>query len=143
MTDVYSAPFTVQFAYTRSTGPILEQFFNALGEHRILGAKRPDGRVLVPPAEYDPETSAELTELIEVGSEGTVTTFSWNDTPREGQPLDHPFAWALIKLDGADSAMLHAVDGPVEIGTRVRVRWRAGDEPIADIGAIECFEVVT
>ena len=30
--------------------------------------------------------------------------------PVDGQPLGRPFGWALIRLDGADTAMLHAVD---------------------------------
>ena len=31
-------------------------------------------------------------------------------TPRPKAPLDRPFAWALIKPDGADTSMLGAVD---------------------------------
>ena len=63
-----------------------------------------------PPFEYDPVTFAPPAELVEVGSEGSVTSWSWMPEPLEGQPLAHPFAWALIRLDGADTAMLHAVD---------------------------------
>jgi uncharacterized OB-fold protein len=55
--------------------------------------------------------------------------------------LAHPFAWALIQLDGADVGFLHAVDAGDEsamsTGMRVRARW--APEPVADIGAIECF----
>jgi hypothetical protein len=62
--------------------------------------------------------------------------------PRVGkQPLDHPFAWALIKLDGADTAMLQAVavDGPeaMSVGLRVQPRWRS--ERIGSIRDIEAF----
>ena len=45
-----------------------------------------------------------------MGPEGTVVSWSWMPDPLEGQPLTEPFAWALIRLDGADTAMLHAVD---------------------------------
>ena len=59
------------------------------------------------------------------GSEGTVISWSWTPAPLEGQPLARPFAWALIRLDGADTAMLHAVDagspGAMRTGMRVRV----------------------
>jgi uncharacterized OB-fold protein len=62
--------------------------------------------------------------------------------PLAGQPLAHPFAWALIRLDGADTAMLHAVDAGSEAnmktGMRVRARWRA--ERDGRIQDIECFE---
>ena len=45
-----------------------------------------------------------------MASVGTVVSWTWQPTPLEGQPLDRPFAWALIKLDGADTPLLHAVD---------------------------------
>src|SRR5580658_2437569 len=87
-----------------------------LADRRMLGSRGSDGRVHVPPAEYDPVSFAPPSELIEVGPEGTVLTWSWTDhpvdgQPVDGQPLDRPFAWALIRLDGADTGMLHAVDG--------------------------------
>ena len=78
-----------------------------------------DGRVLVPAAEYDPVTYAPLSEMVEVSSVGTVLSWTWQAEPLDGQPLDRPFAWALIKLDGADTALLHAVDGEVKTGDRV------------------------
>jgi len=78
-----------------------------------------------------------------VGDTGVVTTWAWVTDPRPGQPLDKPFAWALVKLDGADTAMLHAVDAGDEskmsTGMRVKVRWCP--EPVADLAGIECFEV--
>jgi uncharacterized protein len=93
----------------------------------------------VPPFEYDPVTFAPPGDLVEVAPEGTVVTWSWMPSPLEGQPLDHPFAWALIRLDGADTSLLHAVDAAdVSTGLRVRARW-AGD-PAPGIRAIECFE---
>ena len=63
--------------------------------------------------------------------------------PRSKQPLDHPFAYALIRLDGADVPMLHAVDAGEEsrisVGSRVRPRWAA--EPVGGILDLACFEL--
>jgi uncharacterized OB-fold protein len=133
----------IGFDYTRSLGPTLSQFMTALAERRILGARGADGRVHAPPFEYDPVTSAPPAELVPVGTEGTVISWSWVPRPLEGQPLAHPFAWALIRLDGADTAMLHAVDaGSAEVmrtGMRVRVRWAA--DPVGDIRDIACFDL--
>jgi uncharacterized OB-fold protein len=71
-----------------------------------------------------------------------VVTWSWQPEPLDGQPLDHPFAWALIKLDGADSAMLHGVDAgtaaDMHTGMRVRPRWAA--VRTGHIRDIACFE---
>src|SRR5690349_19441228 len=109
-----SAPLRLAFDYTRSVGPLLGEFFTALRERRIVGVRGSDGRVHVPPAEYDPVTSEALTEVVPVESVGTVLSWTWQAHPLEGQPLDRPFAWALIRLDGADTPLLPAVaaDGP-------------------------------
>jgi uncharacterized protein len=136
------APLEIGFDYTRSLGPTLSQFMTALAGRRILGSRGADGRVYAPPFEYDPVTLAPPGELVPVGPEGSVTTWSWVPEPLEGQPLSRPFAWALIRLDGADTAMLHAVDAgsaaAMRTGMRVRVRW--AEATVGHIRDIACFE---
>jgi len=142
VTTPLSAPLEISFDYTRSLGPVLSKFMTALAERRILGSLASDGRVCVPPAEFDPVSFAPTQELVQVGPSGTVLTWSWQPEPREGQPLDRPFGWALIKLDGADTAMLHAVDSGsasrMSTGMRVRPRW--SESPSGRITDIICFE---
>jgi len=138
-----SAPLKLSFDYTRSVGPTLSQFFTALRERRIVGVRGSDGRVYVPPAEFDPVTYERLTEIVPVASVGTVLSWTWQPEPLDGQPLDRPFAWALVKLDGADVALLHAVDvgaagpGAMSTGARVHVHW--ADEPVGAITDIAYF----
>jgi len=136
------APLEIGFDYTRSLGPVLGEFMTALAGRRILGSRGADGRVHAPPFEYDPVTFAPPAGLVEVGPEGTVTSWTWAAVPLEGQPLGHPFAWALIRLDGADTAMLHAVDAgspaAMATGMRVRARWVA--HTAGHISDIACFE---
>jgi uncharacterized OB-fold protein len=136
-----SAPLKLSFDYTRSVGPLLGQFFTALREKRIVGVRGSDGRVHVPPAEYDPVTYERLTEIVPVAGVGTVVSWTWQPAPLEGQPLDRPFAWALIKLDGADTPLLHAVDAgsadAISAGTRVHAHWV--DEPVGAITDIAFF----
>jgi uncharacterized protein len=140
-TDVLVAPNILEYPYTRTVGPVLGRFMTGLREGRIEGVRTNDGRVLVPPAEYDPVTSEALDEFVEVGQAGVVTTWAWVSEPRANQPLDRPFAWALIRLDGADTALLHAVDAGNEArmatGMRVLVKWR--DEREGEIQDIACF----
>ena len=144
MTRTLSAPVTVAFDYTRSTGPVLGRFFTALRDGRIVGGRTSDGTVVVPPPEFDPVTHRELTDFVEVGQAGTVVSWSWVPEPVKGQPFDRPFAWALVTLDGADAPMLHALDVPspdqVTTGMRVRVRW--AEERVGAITDIACFEPV-
>lgn len=142
ISEPLSAPLEVGFDYTRSLGPVLGAFVTALRERRILGVRGSDGRVHVPPVEYDPGTAARLDEFVEVGQEGTVLSWSWMPEPLEGQPLDRPFAWALVRLDGADTALLHAVDvdTPEQMSTGMRVRVRWADQPVGSMRDIACFE---
>ncbi|MFE1596467.1 Zn-ribbon domain-containing OB-fold protein [Nocardia sp. NPDC058705] len=139
--EVLSAPLRVRFDYTRSVGPIIGAFLTGLRERRILGVRGSDGRTLVPPPEYDPLTCAPLTELVEVAASGTVQSWTWVTEPLPGQPFDRPFAWALIQLDGADTALLHALDvtAPEQLGTGMRVSARWADERTGRIQDIACF----
>jgi uncharacterized OB-fold protein len=71
-----------------------------------------------------------------------TTTWSWVAEARPKVPVEgRPFAWALIKLDGADTALLHAVDAGDEsamsTGMRVRLQW--ADDREGAITDIACF----
>jgi uncharacterized OB-fold protein len=141
-TEVLSAPLIIEYPFSRTTGPVIGAFLTGLREQVIVGSKSSDGRVLVPPMEYDPVTGDAVSEMVEVGPGGTVTTWAWVHQPRPKDPLDHSFAWALIRIDGAESALLHAVDagdiGAMSTGMHVTPRWRAERE--GHINDIECFE---
>lgn len=129
MSRTLQAPVTVSFDYTRSVGPVLGRFLTGLRDARLVGARMSDGRVAVPPPEFDPLTHAETSEFVDVADTGTVATWAWVSEPVAGQPLDRPFAFALITLDGADTPLLHAVDvaspDQMSTGMRVRARWAA------------------
>jgi uncharacterized OB-fold protein len=136
-----SAPLKLSFDYTRSVGSVLGRFFTELRGRHIVGVRGSDGRVHVPPAEFDPVTYEALTEIVPVASVGTVVSWTWQPEPLEGQPLDRPFAWALVTLDGADTPMLHAVDAEssdaISTGARVHAHWV--DEPVGAITDIAYF----
>jgi len=140
-TALPTAPHVLEYPYSRSVGPVLGKFLGGLKAGVLLGVRSPSGKVLCPPLEYDPETGEATGDFIPVGPAGTVTTWTWT-SPRQGQPLDHAFAWALIELDGADTALLHAVDAfeesKMSTGMRVRVRWR--EERKGHVHDIECFD---
>jgi uncharacterized OB-fold protein len=134
----------LEFPYTRTLGPVAGGFIRSLREHRIVGIRGADGKILVPPLEYDPTTGAGLgDDLVEVGPAGTVTSWTWVAEPTEKHPLSHPFAFALIRPDGADTSLVHAVDAgspeAISTGARVTPRWKA--EPTGMITDIEAWEV--
>jgi len=142
--EVLNQAFELGYTYTRSSGPVIGRFLTELRNRNIVGIKASDGRVVVPPMEYDPNTAEELSEFVEVGQQGEIVSFAWVKEPREAHPMDVPFAWAMIKLDGADVPMIHCVAAPSEdaiaTGARVQVVW--ADETIGYITDIRCFELV-
>ncbi len=136
--DLLRAPFELAYNYKRSNGPIMSKFFEALGEQKILGTKSSTGKVFSPAAEFDPETHESLKEIVEVGPGGAVESFSWIETPQHHHLIKEPFAFALIKLDGADTCMLHMVancnEADLSIGSRVTANWsEVQEQRITDI----------
>lgn len=140
-TEKLRADLVLEYPFTRTTGPVVGAFLTGLREGIIIGVRRSDGSVLVPPTEYDPITSAPVSEMVEVGQSGEVLSWTWLAAPREQSPWEAPHALALIRLDGADTAMLHAVlvDTPdqLQTGMRVSARWR--DQREGHIADIEGF----
>jgi len=142
--EILNQAFELGYTYTRSTGPVVGRFLTELKKRNIVGIKASDGRVVVPPMEYDPDTAAELSEFVQVGQQGEIVSFAWVKEPRAAHPMQVPFAWAMIKLDGADVPMIHCVAAAAEsdivTGARVRAVW--ADETIGFITDIRCFELV-
>jgi uncharacterized OB-fold protein len=138
------APFVLEYTYKRSVGPVIGRFLTSLRSGRIEGVRAANGDVLVPATEYDPRDGSAAGEWVDVSDVGVVETWTWEASPRPRHPLSRPFAWAMIRLDGADTAFLHVVDvpdvGAMHTGMRVRARWRA--ERVGHISDIACFEVV-
>ena len=136
--DLLRAPFELAYNYKRSSGPVMSKFFEALGQQKILGTKSNAGKVFSPAAEFDPETNEPLKEMVEVGPGGVVESFSWIENPQHHHLIKEPFAFALIKLDGADTSMLHMVtdckESDLSIGTRVQATWsETHEQRITDI----------
>ncbi|WP_134739057.1 OB-fold nucleic acid binding domain-containing protein [Nocardioides sp. 503] len=142
MTRTLSAPVTVAFDYTRSTGPVLGRFLTGLRDKVVVGGRTSAGEVVVPPLEYDPVTHEQTADFVEVADVGTVTSWTWVPEPVAGQPFGRPFAFALVTLDGATRPLFHAVDvaspDDISTGMRVRVRWAA--ERVGHINDIAAFE---
>lgn len=140
----FTAPLTLAYPYSRTVGPTYGRFLTGLAEGRFSATVGSDGRVFVPPAEFDPTTGQALDQWVDVADEGTVVSWSWQPEPSESQPLNRPFAWVLVRLDGADTALLHVCDvsdpQAMETGMRVRARFVDGADP--GMAALECFEPV-
>src|SRR5207302_5339138 len=87
------------------------------------------------------ETGAATRDFVSLPATGTVQTWTWVSAPRPTHPLPRPFAFALIKIDGADTAFLHAVDAkdPSRLHSGARVTAKFATERRGHIRDLECF----
>jgi hypothetical protein len=138
---VLEAPYVMEYTYRRSLGPVMSAFFTALRDGKLLGARTASGKLVVPPLEWDPETGAAIAGLEPVAEEGVVTAATWVAAPQARHLLQEPFAYALIQLDGASTAMLHAVAcdslEACPVGTRVKLVW--SESRTGSLRDIRCF----
>jgi uncharacterized protein len=126
--ELHEITATLEYPYTRTTGPVVGPFLTGVRDGKLLGNRCGD-RVLFPPLEYDPDTGASLDpDFVEVGPGGTVGAWTWVASPTRKHPFSHPFAFALITLDGADTAFVHAIDAgsidQMSTGMRVAAQYR-------------------
>jgi len=139
--DVLRSEFDLDFTYTRTYGAVMSQFFTELKDQKVLGIKGSQGQVICPPLEYDPQTAEGLSEFVELSDTGVVKTWSWVNQPLDKHPLQKPFAWVLVQIDGADTSMLHVLDvdkSVVKTGMKVKIRW--AEDRVGTIRDIACFE---
>ena len=120
--------YKVEYPYTRTTGPVVGPFLTALRDGKLIGIRCKD-RVICPPIEFNPDTGETLEpDFVEVGPGGSVQAWTWIAKPTRKHPFQEPFAFATILLDGADTALVHAVKcarmEDMSTGMRVRAQWR-------------------
>lgn len=141
--EVLTAQHVLEYPYSRSVGPVVGAFLTGLRDGKLVGVRGSGGRVIVPPTEYDPDTGEETTDLVDVGPEGTVESWAWVRQPRPKHPTDVPFAWVLVKLDGADTSFLHIVEAAaperLATGMRVRPEFVGEDERVGHVLDIRRF----
>jgi uncharacterized OB-fold protein len=141
MSEGLRAEHAVDFTYRRSVGGNTGRFLGGLARRELWGCRVAGERTEIPPVDHDPVTGQVIDELVRVADTGTVRSWTWVAAPLPEHPLDHPFAFALVRLDGADTDLFHVVDAgdeaAVATGMRVRADWR--DQRIGSILDIRAF----
>ena len=128
--------------YDWNLGKAISMFFEKLKDKKIVGARCKEcNKVYVPQREVCPVCLKRNELGVEVKDEGIVVSFTEIKMKFPNQPKEIPYKLGLIKLDGADTNLLHVVQENVKIGDRVRVKWK--EERIGDIFDIEYFENIS
>lgn len=137
----------MEFTYKHSTGPVVGRFLAGLKEQKKIWGQRVAGQgVVVPPTGYSEIDGSEGTEWVEVQDTGVVTAVAVVRNPLERlHPFTSPFAFVLVRLDGADTAMAHVVKDEfekVKVGARVQAVWAPDDQRTGTIRDITCFRLL-
>jgi len=137
----------MEFPYKHSTGETIGRFLAGLKEQKTIWGQRVAGQgVVVPPVGYSEIDASPAGEWVAVKDTGTVTAVAVVHTPIERlHPFSEPFAFVLVKLDGADTAFAHVVkDGldRLKVGARVQAEWAPDDERKGHVRDIVCFRLV-
>ena len=137
----------MEFPYKHSTGPVVGRFFAGLKEQKRIWGQRVAGQgVVVPPTGYSEVDGSAGGEWVEVKNTGVVTAVAVVRYPIERlHPCSSPFAFILVRLDGADTAMAHVVKDDLDklrVGARVQAVWAPDDQRHGSIRDIACFRVI-
>ena len=103
-TRTLQAPVTVAFDYTRSVGPVARPLPDRPARRTSWCGPHLGRPCRGPAAGVRPVTHAATDDFVEVGRHRHRQSWTWVPEPVAGQPLDRPFAFALVTLDGADVA---------------------------------------
>jgi uncharacterized OB-fold protein len=125
--DCFVVHGKIALPYTYFAGKVGSKFLTTIRDKKqILGIRcEKCNQVYVPPRQICDVCMTDIRDnWVEVKSEGTVTNFTVVRYGDKHLPRKPPFVLALIRLDGADTAMPHIVEGVapelVKIGMRVR-----------------------
>jgi uncharacterized OB-fold protein len=137
----------MEFPYKHSTGEVIGRFLAGLMEQKTIWGQRVRGQgVVVPPLGYSEVDGSAGGEWVRVESRGVVTALARVHTPIEGlHPSTAPFAFVLVKLDGADTAMAHVVREGLDqlrVGSRIEAVWAPDGERVGSIRDIAGFKVL-
>lgn len=137
----------IKVPYTWSVGEVGSRFLIALrDEKKILGNRCACcNTVYVPPRKNCGSCFTEIGEdaWLDLGTEGTVEAYTIVRYDHPILPAKAPFAYAIIKLDGADVGFVHMIKDDVDkLSTGVRVAARFKEDRTGHILDIDSFVII-
>lgn len=140
MSRVVSGSMPVAYRYT--PGVANTRFLEALRDRGVfLGSRCATcGITVVPLRRYCERCLGETPDEVECGPGGRLGSWTIGQVGIDGEPLDEPVVLGLIRLDGADTVLVHRLVGisEPEIGMRVRaVLTQDRSASILDIAGFE------
>ena len=136
----------IKVPYEHTAGAYVEKFITDIGKnHKIMGVKCPKCKTIyVPPKMVCFKCFEKMEEWVEIGNKGTVKGFTVITHSTDVMPLNSPFAYAIINLDGANTDIVHIINekdpSKIKIGGRVEAVFK--EKPRKRITDIEFFKLI-
>ncbi|HKP12355.1 MAG TPA: Zn-ribbon domain-containing OB-fold protein [Blastocatellia bacterium] len=129
----------ITIPYKWTTGPTVGRFLAELKENgRVVGARCGGcGKVYVPPADVCGECYKPLDDWVALSGEGSVVALTTVERVMPFSPAAAPYTLALVRLDGADTDLLHLASPGLRAGDRVAAVFKS--ERTGSLLDIECF----
>jgi uncharacterized OB-fold protein len=132
--------------FSYDAGTIRSRFLTEVRDNRrIMGIRCPDCNIVyVPPRSICLKCFGNLSEFVEVGQEGVLTTYTVVYRAEPFYPVEPPFIYGIIQLEGADTGLVHFVGevdlDKVRVGMRVKAVYK--EERVGSILDIKYFKPV-
>ena len=132
-TKKWDGEIPVHYLYTY--GIAGEKFFREIKDKGTFVATKCDkcNVTYVPPRIYCERCFAELKDYKDVGTKGTIETYTICSESLDGKRLPKPEIIACIRIDGTDGGLIHRLSEPSKIGTKVEAVFA---EPSKRTGSI-------
>ncbi len=124
---VYKSQINVPYNWW--AGETASKFFSALGDKKELLATKCDecGKVFIPPKKTCPVCFTENETWVTLAPVGELVTYTIVRKQLPALPQKAPVIFGLVKLDGADTALLHMINEidpeKVKIGMRLKAKF--------------------
>jgi uncharacterized OB-fold protein len=137
---------SMRIPYRWAAGMTATRFYQEIAQgQKIFGTRCPKcARVLMPARQSCSQCFQETNEWVEVGPTGVVKTFTVAHYQVAAQQFKSPIIYALIQLDGADTAFIHHlrdVDAK-DVKTGMRVTAVFAEKASGNILDIEYFKPI-
>lgn len=146
--DMTSWKDKIPVNYIYTAGIAGEKFFREIKDNaRIVGIKCDKCEVTyVPPKIYCERCFNRLENYIDVGTKGTVHTFTICYENVDGTKKEEPTIIAMVKIDGTDGGLIHWLGEvhpkEVKIGMSVEAIFKAKEEREGSILDIKYFKPI-
>jgi uncharacterized OB-fold protein len=144
--DVWIYEGQIHIPNTYTAGALGTKVFTKLkDEKKIMGMRCPScNKVFALARSTCRDCFEQMEEMVELGDQGTILTYTVCLQPNPIQPKDTPITYAVIQLDGADNGMVHMLGevAPEAINIGMRVQARFKEERTGNLLDIEYFKPV-